>query len=578
MALLSAIAGTAKQRAFRLVRRPTARTVLGVGVVACLCYLIIGPLLMLLGSSFQRAESGLPLSPGATWTLDNYQSILGDPATYAALARTAVFGLGALSVAFALAGTFAWLVARTDLPAPSLVFVLLVAPSGMPFLIVAIAWSILLNPTNGLLNQILSPHLGLTLNIYSMPGMIFVQGMGMVPITFLLLLPAMRAMSSSLEDAGSTSGARRTMILRRITIPMMTPALLGAFVYLTVNVVDTLDVPLVLGVPAHEIVLSSRVYLTARPPTGLPDYGHASVYGVMMVLLAIVPLLVYNKIIARSDAYVTVRSRAREGTRIALGRWRPAALSAVFLYVTIGLVLPFAVLFWVSIQRFYHGVSWAALRAVTFEGYTALKDSGVVFPAVLNTLLLGIAAGVTAVGLSALTSWLIVRSRSRAAWVLDFLAFMPHAFPGVAIGLSIALIYLTLPIPIYGTIWIIVVAMATQYVSLGTRLTTSGLVQVQESLEHAAAMSGARMRTTWRRVLLPLLRPTFTNSFLLVFLASIQNLTLPLMLQSPDNTVVSTLLWGRWYHGDVTGAAVLSVLMTLVTVTAAAMLRTRSRE
>jgi iron(III) transport system permease protein len=185
----------------------------------------------------------------------------------------------------------------------------------------------------------------------------------------------------------------------------------------------------------------------------------------------------------------------------------------------------------------------------------------------------GIAAAAGSMILAMLVSWIIVRSRSRFRWMADVLAFMPHAIPGVVIGLATLLIYLLLPLHIYGTIWIIVIAMGTQYVSLGTRLTTGGIAQIQPSLEEAAEASGAKARHVWRRVLVPLLRPVVLNGFLLVFLASIQNLTLPLMLYSTGNLVLSSLIWSRWDYGDATGTAVLSVVMTVITVIAALFLR-----
>jgi iron(III) transport system permease protein len=158
----------------------------------------------------------------------------------------------------------------------------------------------------------------------------------------------------------------------------------------------------------------------------------------------------------------------------------------------------------------------------------------------------------------------------------DVLAFLPHAIPGVVIGLATLLLYLILPLPIYGTIWIIVIAMGTQYVSLGTRLTTGGIAQIQRSLEEAAEASGATTWHVWRRILLPLLRPVFLNGFLLVFLASIQNLTLPLMLYSTGNLVMSSLIYTRWDYGDATGTAVLCVITTGITVIAALLLRKAS--
>jgi iron(III) transport system permease protein len=284
-------------------------------------------------------------------------------------------------------------------------------------------------------------------------------------------------------------------------------------------------------------------------------------------------LLIYNRLIGSKGRFATVGGKSYRARRIALGRMRVPALIAVVLYIVVTFVLPFLTLLWVSLQPFYSGVSVAALHRMSLAGYRDLIHSNAVLSALRNTIVLGICSALLAVGLALLVSWVLVRARSRAVWLLDLLAFMPHAIPGVVIGLTVGLIYLLLPIPVYGTIWIVVIAISTQYISLGTRLTTSGLVQLQESLEHAGATSGAGMFVVWRRILLPLLRPTVANALLLVFLASCQNLTLPLMLQSPHNTTVSTLLWGRWNTGDVNGTAVLSVATTVVTVVAVTAVR-----
>lgn len=555
-------------------RRPQGKTVMIVVVVGCLLYLIMGPLAMLVGSSLQRTETGLPFSSSASWSLENYRSVFGQLGAYADLARTLMFSAGALAIAFGLSVPFAWLIERTDLPLRNLCFVLLVATSGMPALITAIAWTLLLNPTNGIVNALLP----FTLNIYSMGGMIFVQGMGMVPLTFLLLCAAIRGVGSNLEDAASAAGARRWRVLRTITLPLATPALLGTLVYLMVNVIDTLDVPLVLGLNGGVIVLSTRVYLTSHPPTGLPDYGSASVYSLFMLAIVILPLAFYNRLIGRAGAYATIGGRGVRRRRMELGRWRVPALAPVFAYVGVAFVLPLFVLVWVSIQPVYRGVSLEAFRKATIGGYVDLASSQTAWKAFMNTFILGIAVGLVAVVLGMFTSWIVVRTRARAVALLDVLAFMPHAYPGVMIGLSVLLIYLYLPLPIYGTLWIVVIALGTQEIALATRLTNGGVVQIQENLEKAAAVCGAMMRTTWRRVMLPLLRPTLINAFLLVFLASIQNLTLPLMLQAPGNTVVSTLLWGRWYNGQYVGAAVLSVCLLSVAVVAAVLMRKATRE
>ena len=188
----------------------------------------------------------------------------------------------------------------------------------------------------------------------------------------------------------------------------------------------------------------------------------------------------------------------------------------------------------------------------------------------------GMSIGAMFVGLT--VSWVLVRTKSRLRILLDVLAFTPHAMPGVMIGLSILLIYLILPLPIYGTIWIIVIALATQYTSISTRLMTSGISQVQNELEEAASASGASWGPTMRRVLFPLVLPAFLNGLLLVFLLSIKNLTLPLILYTPDTVVLSTFVWERWDQADTGGTAAVGTLMVLITLALGIVLRRLNRE
>jgi iron(III) transport system permease protein len=540
-------------------------------------YLVVGPILMLLLTSFEDTTAGVTIRPPVPWSVANFTGALGDAQTYQVLGTTLIFAAACLLFAFVVSLIFAWLVERTDLPARGLIYVLVVATTGTPGLISAIGWGLLLNPTNGYLNVALRGMFGLhgrgPLNAYSLPAMIFVQGLALVPLTFLLITASLRNMSASLEDAARTSGAPPWAVLRKISLPLLRPVLIGAGIYQFVTVIEAVDIPLVLGLPGHVTVFSTQVYRVMHPAFGLPNYGAASTYGILLLALAMAPLLVYNRIVRRAQDYATVTGKAFRPRRQRLGRWRWVAFGASLLYAAVSFVLPLLVLVYTSLEPYVGSISMASLRRMTLAGYGRTLVSGMFVSTLERTLIMGLVASLAAMVLSVLLSWIIVRSRSRFAWIADTLAFIPHAIPGVVTALAVMLIYLLLPVPLYGTIWIIVVAMATQYISLGTRLTTGGIAQIQQGLEEAARASGARGSQVWRHVLLPLLRPILLNGFLLVFLATIKNLTLPLMLRSSDNTVMSTFIWDRWEYGDAPAAAVLSVVLTAVTVTAAILLR-----
>lgn len=569
-------------RGLQSLPRLEARSIAIAASVLVLVYLVIGPVLMLVLSSFRATDGTLPFEPGVAWTLDNYVRVLLNPATYSVLLNTFLFAFGALAMSFGLSITFAWLIERTDLPIRNLLFVVIVASIGMPNVIVGIAYAILLNPVNGLVNSLIRLILGTEgngpLNVYTLPGMIFVQGLTLVPVTFLLVAAAFRGMNAALEDAGTTSGARFGTVVRRITLPLLTPALLSALVYQFVSVIESFDIPLVLGLRGGVKVLSTQIFIESRPPGGLPDFGLAATYSMLLLCLAVGPLILYNRVIGRSERYATISGHSYQPRRMRLGAWKIPAVLLALAYILVSLVLPGLVMIYTSLQPFYAVPSPESFARMTPIAYLDLLNNPMFHEALGNTLVLGMATAFGAMLIGLAVSWVLVRTRSRLRIVLDVLAFTPHAMPGVMIGLSILLIYLILPLPIYGTIWIIVIALATQYVSISSRLMTSGISQVQNELEEAAAASGASWGPTMRRVLLPLVLPAFLNGLLLVFLLSIKNLTLPLILYTPDTVVLSTFVWQLWDQAETGATAAVGTIMVLVTLALGIVLRRVNRE
>jgi iron(III) transport system permease protein len=552
-----------------LRRLTEPRMLILTAVVVVLVYLVIGPLAMLLFTSLRSADV-LPLDPAATWTLANYAEVLRDPATYRLLANTLIVSTGSMGLAFVISALLAWLIERTDVPFPNFGFVLIVAGLGIPGFITGIAWVILANPTNGVVNVVLRAALGLAgrtgpVDIYSMTGFIFLQGISFVPATFLLVAAAFRAMDAKMEEAANTSGAGTFSTMRRITIPILAPALFSAFIYMFITVVESFDVPLTIGLRADIIVLSTRVYLDLNPAAGFPNYALASVHGVVLFLLGLVPLLYYNRLISRAEEFATISGRGFQRSRINLGFWRWPAFAFMGLYGLLSVILPALVMFWTSLQPFYALPSTESLARANFGAYREIVSSPSFIDAIRNTLIMAVVAGLLAMGIAFITSWIVVRSRYRARAVLDVLAFMPHIFPAAVLALSLLVIYLMAPVPVYGTIWILVIGIMTRYLGISTRFMNAGVTSLQVELEEAAAVSGATWLQSMRRVVLPLVLPSFVNGFLIVALLAIQQLAIPLILASSDNRVLSTLIWGRWAGGDTAEATALSVMVLAMT-------------
>lgn len=572
-------------RVVHSVRNMQGRTVAIITIVAVLVWLVVGPVTMLIVSSFRASEGRLPISPGVEWTLDNYIGVLTNPATYTVMWNTLLFAGGALIVSFALSITFAWLIERTDLPLRGTLFVVIIASIGLPNVIAGIAYALLLNPSNGLINILLRTVFGMDpgdsgpLNAYTLPGMIFVQGITLVPVTYLLVAAAFRAMDTAMEDAAATSGAPYRTVMRRITLPLLTPALLAALVYQFVTVIESFDIPLVLGLRGGVPVLSTTVFVETQPSGGLPNYGIASAYAILLLVAAIGPLLIYNKVLGRGDRYATISGHSYLPRRMRLGAWKVPAIILSLTYIFIAFVLPALIMLWTSFQPFYAVPSAESISRMSLDAYVDVLTGSRLQRALVNTVILGLATGVGAMVLGLLVSWILVRTRSRFRFALDVLAFTPHAMPGVLIGLSILLIYLILPLPLYGTIWIIVIALGTQYISIATRLMSSGIAQIKNELEEAGAVSGAPWGAVIRRIVLPLVLPAFLNGFLLVFLLAIKNLTLALILFTPDSVVMSTLVWHYWdLSADTASTAVVGTIMVIITLSLSIVIRRLNRE
>ncbi len=565
------------RRRFRL----TGRGLFIFGTVAVLIYLIVGPLVALFFSSFKRTEGALPFESKAPWSLENYQDVFLSASTYEVLWNTAIYAGAALALSFTIAISLAWLVERTDIPLRNTIYILVIAALGIPAVIAGIAWGLLGNPRIGIINVFLRFIFGMEgegpFNVFSLFGMIVVQAISMVPVTFLLVAGAFRAMDASLEEASVVSGASFRQTLSRVTLPVLAPALISAFIYQIVTVVESFDIPLIIGLRSGIVVLSTRVYIEIQPRGGLPNYGMAATFAVLMLVLAVGPLIYYQRIIGRSERYSTVTGKDYRQKKYELGRWRVLALIGVGTYVFFALILPLAILVWTSLIPFYQIPSVSALEFVSLDAYRDILGSPFFIEAFKNTIIVGAVVAVLTMTLGMLTAWIVVRVRTKWSQALDILAYIPHAMPGVIIGTSILLIYLllgdVLPVPIYGSIWIIIIALGTQYTSLSTRTMNGSIAQIQVQLEEAGEVSGASQGQIFRKILLPLTYAPFVNGLLLIFLLSIRNLTLALILGSPSATLLSVLIFTRWDAGQTEQAASIGVVMVLITIVLAIFLR-----
>lgn len=546
-------------------RHAFARWVPTLLIGSLLMYLVALPLIFLGISSLR--PTGMPLESGVTFA--HYAEVYGNPGFWRLLRDSAVFAAGSAAVALTLGTLLAWAVERTDMPGSGVVRALVILPMATPPLLLAIGWAMLLSPRAGALNLLLMEWFGLQaapFNAYSLGGMVFVQGLSLTSTAFLFLSPAFRNMDPSLEEAAMASGAGTVLLFRRVLLPLLAPALLAAGVFLLIVGFVVFEIPGALGLPARIFVLSSQLYfLAADPPGGFPLYGQIAALATAFIALLFLLGLVYRLMTAAASRYRTVTGKGFRPRRMRLGRWRWAALGGVCAYFCLAVVLPVGMLVWTSLMPFQARPSVANLSLITLENHLDFLASPRVFEAVANTALVAVLAATLVAVIATLTAWTTTRLRAPASGLLDTLAFLPIAIPGVMMGVALTYVYLTLDpiIAIYGTVWILVVAYTTEYLSFGNRAAGGVMVQLHPELEEAGRTAGAATFMVLRRITVPLLWPAIAAIWIWVLAHVMRELAIALMLQGRDNQVVTTLLWDYWQGGEATRAAAVGVWLVL---------------
>ena len=533
-------------------------------VLIILVYLVVVPLVLLVLSGFK--ETGFIFDAG--FTLRHFIEIYGDPRTYELILNTLVFAAGSTLISLCLGVMFAWLTERTDLPFKTATRISLILPMAIPGVLLAIGWVLLASPRIGMINRIFVTMFGgdPLVDIFTMPGMIFVQGLSFTPTAYLIVSPSFRRMDPLLEEAAAIFGANLFRTLRHVVIPLLLPSILaaGAMVFLVSLVV--FDVPGTLGMPSRIFVFSSEIFAAASAPLGAPEFGRIGALSSVFMFFTFTLALFYNYMTRRAGKFTTVTGKGYRPKLIELGRWRILALSVISFYLVLSLILPFVTLLWTSLLPFYQPFSWKALQMLSFEGYSATLSAARVQLALTNTFVVVVVTSILVAIFSTVISWLIVHSHPYARRALDLLSFFPLAIPHLMLGLALIYVYLTLRfLPIYGTVWILVIAFVTTYIAFGTRTTNAAMFQLHQELEEAARVSGASRVRAFREIIIPLIVPAMLNVTIWVAAHSMRELSAALMLKTSKSVVISTLIWEFWAEdSETTGAAVLGIVMILM--------------
>jgi iron(III) transport system permease protein len=534
-----------------------ARVLVVVAAVVVVGYLAVVPLYYLLWGTFFDAEG---------FTLDAFARAYSAAGIDSMVVNSFVFAFGAAVLSLVTGTVLAYLNVRTDVPFKGLFFAASMIPLIIPGILYTIAWIFLASPEIGLLNAALRPLAGgrNLLDIFSIPGMIWVEGLHLSPLVFLLMVAAFRSMDPSLEESALMSGASRWKVFRTITVPLVRPAIVASVLIMVVRSLESFEVPALLGLQNGTYVFTSRIYFTLR--TYPPDLGGAGALATGLLAIAVLGVFLSNRVGRGTRSYQTVTGKGFRPRPIPLGRLRPVMGGLIVAYFLVTVVLPLAVLAWASVLKFYQAPSRDAFDALTLANYQALLDSRAAVRALRNSLVLGAGSATVVMALMAIVGWLVIRSRVPGRQLVDQVSFLPLVVPGLVLGLSLSFVYLRSPIPVYGTLLILLIAYCTRYLPYGMRYSTTSLHQIAGELEESAHVSGASWWQTFRRVLVPLMFPGLVAGWVYIFVVSFRELSSSILLYSPGNEVLSILIWEQFENGRFTVLSALGVVMVLTLV------------
>ncbi len=544
------------------LRSPLLLLTLVLGAV--IGFLSLQPTLMLVYGSLSDAPLGVP----GHLTLQHYRTAYADPDTWEVLLNSFVFAGGSAALSIVLAGVIAWVVVRTNAPGARFFELIAIVPNIMPPLLIAVAWTLLLNPTVGLINGLVMTLFGLDtapFNIYSMAGMIFVEGLILTPLAFLIIAAALRSMDPSLEESARMAGSPHLQIVRRVTFPLIRPAILAAGILNFVRAIESFDTPAVIALPARIDVFASKIFkeaLDAFPP----NHNLAASYAMSLLAITLGLVYVYRVMLRKAERFVTVTGRGFRSAAIDLGRFRYLASAVAGSVLVLLVALPWLVLLLTSLLPYFPMPLDEAISALTLRHYGAVLANNRVWVATRTSLFLALVGATLCMLLASLTAYVTVKSRIVGRGVLEGLSFLPFAFPGTALAIGLLWAYVDFPIPIVASVWILLIGYVTRFFPYGLRSMTGTIVQIHKELEEASHISGGGFGTTFRRVLLPLMRPGFVAGWIFLATIFIREFSLSVFLYTPSSEPVGPLLYHLWLDGLHGRMGALGVLVTLLCV------------
>ena len=522
--------------------------------------LVLYPIFFLFQASLSVGDP--QARPPEAYGLDNFI----DLGRYAHIFwNTVLVAVVATVMAIVFGFVMGWILSRTNVPGRAAFEQLMALPYYVTPLMGALAWSLIGSPSGGMLNQVWralggESHL---IDITTPYGIAWVMALFEGSVAFVMIGAVMKSMDPALEEASQVLGAGRIRTMLRITLPLVLPGVLGATIFVFAEMLGSFSAALVLGLPARFYVVTTAMYqLVSQYP---PRFPLAAAMGVSLFAVMFLMVWAYRRIV-RARSFVTITGKAFRPRVMDVGPLRWPLLGMCLLYLGVAVVLPVVTLLYASFQRL--ATFFPRAGNFTLVNYTTALSLDAVRSALWNSLLLGLGTASIGVVLMGFLSWMIYRSRLPGAGAIEYILMFPQAVPRLVFAFGMLWAWLIFPIPIYGTLWLLLIAYLTVFLPLGIRTISGVMLQIDRSLEESAQMCGASWGYRMRTVTMPLLRPGLVAAWLLLFIASVRELGASILLMGPKAKVITPAIVESWFSTSTELTAAMALLQTLAVAVA----------
>jgi len=531
--------------------------------------LVLYPIFFLLQASLSVGDP--QARPPEAYGLDNFADL---PRYSHIFANTVTVAVAATVMAVLFGFVMAWILSRTNVPGRAALEQLMALPYYVTPLMGALAWSLIGSPSGGFLNQVWralggNGHL---IDMTTPYGIAWVMALFEGSVAFVMIGAVMKSMDPALEEASQVLGAGRLRTMLRITLPLVLPGVLGAAIFVFAEMLGSFSAALVLGLPNRFYVVTTAMYqLVSQYP---PQFPRAAAMGVSLFAVMFAMVYVYRRVVSRGN-YVTITGKAFRPRVMSVGRLRWSLLAVCAAYLGVAVILPVLALLYASIQRL--ATAFPKAGNFTLENYRTALSLDAVRSALWNSLLLGVGTASLGVLIMGFLAWMIYRSRLPGVGAIEYVLMFPQAVPRLVFAFGMLWAWLIFPIPVYGTLWLLLIAYLTVFLPLGLRTISGVILQIDRSLEESAQMCGASWSYRLRTVTMPLLRPGLIAAWLLLFIASVRELGASILLMGPGSKVITPAIVESWFSTSTELTAAMALLQTLAVAIALVLLFTVAR-